>query len=97
MNKDYFQHKSKDYEKDSKRVKNVANIADTIKSSIKFEKSMHIMDFGSGTGLLLEKIAPLVGKITAVDISRSLNPANLAKLINSSRSKPLWKTPVFSE
>ena len=72
MNKDYFQHKSKDYEKDSNRVKNVENIADAIKRNIKFKKSMHIMDFGSGTGLLLEKIAPLVGKITAVDVSKSM-------------------------
>ena len=72
MKKDYFQHKSKDYEKDSKRVKNVSNIADAIKRSVKFEMSMHIMDFGSGTGLLLEKIAPLVGKITAVDVSKSM-------------------------
>ena len=31
------------------------------------------MDFGSGTGLLLEKIAPFVASITAVDISRSMN------------------------
>lgn len=31
------------------------------------------MDFGSGTGLLLERIAPHVEKITAVDISASMN------------------------
>ena len=31
------------------------------------------LDFGSGTGLLLSKIAPFVGKITAVDISKSMN------------------------
>jgi 2-polyprenyl-3-methyl-5-hydroxy-6-metoxy-1,4-benzoquinol methylase len=34
---------------------------------------MHIMDFGSGTGLLLEQIAPHVGKIIAVDVSPSTN------------------------
>ena len=72
MNKDYFQEKSKTYEKDSNRVNNVENIANAIKRNIKFEKTMHIMDFGSGTGLLLKKIAPLVGKITAVDISKSM-------------------------
>ena len=73
MNKDYFQNKSKNYEKDRNRVDNVENIANAIKRNIEFKKSMHIMDFGSGTGLLLEKIAPLVGKITAVDISKSMN------------------------
>jgi cyclopropane fatty-acyl-phospholipid synthase-like methyltransferase len=73
MNKDYFQDKSKDYEKDRNRVDNVENIANAIESNIEFKESMHILDFGSGTGLLLEKIAPLVGKITAVDVSKSMN------------------------
>ena len=31
------------------------------------------MDFGSGTGLLLSNIAPQVNKITAIDISASMN------------------------
>jgi len=37
------------------------------------------MDFGSGTGLLLSEIAPYVGKITAVDISPSMNEMLKAK------------------
>ena len=82
MHKDYFRDKSKDYEKDANRVNNVANLAESIKRNIKFDKSMHIMDFGSGTGLLLEKIAPLVGKITAVDISESMNKELAAKKEN---------------
>ena len=79
MSKDYFKHKSKDYEKDRNRVNNVENIANAIKGHIEFKKTMHIMDFGSGTGLLLEKIAPLVRKITAVDISNSMNTELAAK------------------
>jgi putative AdoMet-dependent methyltransferase len=73
LSRDYFQHKSKNYEQDENRVNNVENIANSIKQNVMFDKSMHIMDFGSGTGLLLEKIAPLVSKITAVDISKSMN------------------------
>jgi len=79
MNKDYFENRSKDYEKDKNRVNNVDNIAGAIRENIELEKSMKIMDFGSGTGLLLEKIAPLVGKITAVDISKSMNAELAAK------------------
>jgi cyclopropane fatty-acyl-phospholipid synthase-like methyltransferase len=37
------------------------------------------MDFGSGTGLLLERVAPHVAKITAVDISQSMNRQLLEK------------------
>lgn len=73
MNKDHFAHKAGSYEQNKDRVDNVANIADAIVARVRLTKSMHLMDFGSGTGLLLERIAPHVGKITAVDVSQSMN------------------------
>ena len=73
MQNDHFFNKAHEYEKDIKRVENVLNIANSMKRNIIFDKSMHIMDFGSGTGLLLEQIAPLVNKITAIDISEAMN------------------------
>ena len=73
MNKDFFQHKANNYEEDKNRVDNVQNIADSIMKEINFNKSMKIMDFGSGTGLLLEKIASFVKSITAIDTSPSMN------------------------
>ena len=78
MSKDFFEHKAGTYEKDDNRVSNVENIANSIIASVSLDRSMHLMDFGSGTGLLLERIAPLVNKITAVDISKSMN-AQLTK------------------
>lgn len=72
MNKDYFELKAENYDSDAKRVSNVDNIANSILKSIKLDKTMHIMDFGSGTGLLLERVAPFVKKITAVDVSESM-------------------------
>ena len=79
MNKDYFLNRAENYDGDKLRVKNVSTIANSMKQNVQFNKSMHIMDFGSGTGLLLEEIAPLVNKITAVDISASMNAQLLAK------------------
>lgn len=73
MSKDFFQHKANSYEQDQDRVNNVENIACSIQQKIKFDSAMDIMDFGSGTGLLLEKIAPFVNRITAIDISKSMN------------------------
>lgn len=70
---DHFRNKATGYEEVSQRVQNVDTIANAIKDSIPFNPEMHIMDFGSGTGLLLERIAPLVNAITAVDISPSMN------------------------
>jgi 2-polyprenyl-3-methyl-5-hydroxy-6-metoxy-1,4-benzoquinol methylase len=72
MSKDHFSIKAKQYDDSPKRVQNVTNIANTIKQRINFSSDMQIMDFGSGTGLLLERIAPLVKEITAIDISESM-------------------------
>jgi len=71
--KDFFENKSKTYNKDSKRVRNVQTIANGIIDKISYSKDMHIMDFGSGTGLLSIEIAPYVGKITGIDMSKSMN------------------------
>jgi cyclopropane fatty-acyl-phospholipid synthase-like methyltransferase len=79
MTKDHFAQKADSYEHNKDRVDNVANIADAIIARVGLNKSMHLMDFGSGTGLLLERIAPHVGKITAVDVSQSMNAQLRAK------------------
>lgn len=70
--KDFFASKAQDYEKEVARTSNVANIADAILSQINYTKEDTILDFGSGTGLLTEKIAPYVKKIVAVDMSESM-------------------------
>ena len=72
MSNDYFKQKAGSYDEDKNRVSNVDNIANSILSSMHFNKSMYIMDFGSGTGLLLERVAPFVKKITAVDVSEAM-------------------------
>ena len=77
---DHFAQKAGSYEQNKDRVDNVDNIAKSILQAIRFDKSMHVMDFGSGTGLLLESIAPYVGKITAMDVSPSMNAELKKKL-----------------
>jgi 2-polyprenyl-3-methyl-5-hydroxy-6-metoxy-1,4-benzoquinol methylase len=79
MAKDFFQHKANNYEQNTNRVQNVRNIANKTTQEINFDKSMNIIDFGSGTGLLLEQIAPMVKKITAIDMSPSMNKKLLEK------------------
>ena len=73
MSKDFFAHHASSYEQNPSRVDNVDKIARTVIDSTVLDKHMHLMDFGSGTGLLLERVAPHVRKITAVDISKSMN------------------------
>lgn len=82
LKKDWFVDKANDYDTEKHRTQNVDNIAQGILKELSFSKKMKIMDFGSGTGLLLSKIAPYVGKITAVDISTSMNNVLKAKEID---------------
>lgn len=82
MSKDHFELKAESYDSDANRVGNVDNIANSILSSIPFNNNMHIMDFGSGTGLLLERVAPFVKKITAVDVSEAMTKQLSEKIKN---------------
>ena len=77
--KDFFAHKANVYENNEKRVTNVQNIADGILKNISYTKDMNILDFGSGTGLLTQEIAPYVKAITAVDMSTAMNEVLRAK------------------
>ncbi len=69
---DHFAHKSKSWDMNSKRVQNAKGIAELIVKNIKLDKSMELMDFGAGTGLLSYFVAPFVKKIVAVDNSPSM-------------------------
>jgi len=72
MKEDKFAFKASDYDKEVRRIKSSEAIANKIRKNIAIDKSMHLLDFGSGTGLLLEELASEVSKITAVDISPSM-------------------------
>ena len=78
--RDFFEQKAKSYDSEKPRTQNVDNIAKGVLNELSFSKEMEIMDFGSGTGLLLANIAPFVGKITAVDVSSSMNDVLKSKV-----------------
>lgn len=73
MANDHFKNKASTYDKAQRRLDNVDNIAHAILNHIQLIPTMHLLDFGSGTGLLLERLAPFVNKITAIDTSPSMN------------------------
>lgn len=78
--RDYFTEKSKTYENEAARTNNVKNIGEAILEKLTYDKTAtHIMDFGSGTGLLTEQIAPFVRKMTTIDVSPSMNKQLFAK------------------
>lgn len=56
-----------------------AAVGKAVIDNVSFSPAMHIMDFGAGTGLVSAHVAPLVEKITAVDISAAMLDKLLAK------------------
>ena len=64
-----FDKAAKDWDANDMRTQLSNNIATTLLQEVNLKSSMHIMDFGAGTGLLSSHIAPKVAKIAAVDIS----------------------------
>ncbi len=79
MTHDFFAQKAASYEQNPQRVDNVVAIGNAIKAQVPLHREMQLLDFGSGTGLLLQQIAPLVAKITAVDVSPAMNAQLRAK------------------
>jgi putative AdoMet-dependent methyltransferase len=82
---DLFKEKAETYDSNDWE-KEISAIGEIILSEIPFHDQMHVMDFGAGTGLLCSKVAPMVQKITAVDISKAM----LKKL----KAKPELKAKV---
>ncbi len=69
---DKFASKAKEYDTLQRRLLTAKAIANKIRVNINLRKDMHIVDFGSGTGLLLESLAKDIAKVTAIDISPSM-------------------------
>jgi len=76
---DLFKEKAKSYDKEDMAKELSAAIGATILSKISFDNQMHVMDFGAGTGLICSHVVPMVGKITAVDISEAMLEKLVAK------------------
>lgn len=83
---DLFKEKAESYDSEDWSKELSSAIGAAILSKIPFHDQMHVMDFGAGTGLICSHVAPMVQKITAVDISEAM----LEKL----RAKPELKTKV---
>lgn len=69
---DLFSEKSKDFDGSDMVQKLSSAIVLSILENIPFHGDMEVMDFGAGTGLISSRVAPLVNKIVAVDISKSM-------------------------
>ncbi len=72
MKRDLFAHKSKDWDKLSRRVQSAKAVANLIANEIELKEEMKLLDVGVGTGLLSYFLAPFVREIVGVDSSASM-------------------------
>jgi len=76
---DLYKEKAESYDSEDWE-KELSFVAESIiLSKLPLDDQMHVMDFGAGTGLLCSHIAPMVKKITAVDISEAMLEKLMAK------------------
>jgi predicted TPR repeat methyltransferase len=76
---DLFKERAEGYDSKDLAKELSSAIGATLLSKIPFHEQMHVMDFGAGTGLICSQVAPVVQKITAVDISESMLEKLMAK------------------
>ena len=76
---DLFEEKAKDWDVNEMVLALSSAIGAAIKEQVELNDTMHIMDFGAGTGLVTAQMAEKVGKVTAVDVSQSMLDQLVAK------------------
>jgi len=72
MMADLFEEKAKDWDANERRTKLSAAIGSSILQHVKLHDQMTVMDFGAGTGLITEQVAPKVKRVVAIDTSQAM-------------------------
>ena len=69
---DHFKEKAQDWDVND-LVKDISiGIGSAIHDNVVLDNSMHVMDFGAGTGLVARHIVDKVGRVTAIDVSEAM-------------------------
>lgn len=73
---DLFEDKAGDWDTRPVPMQISEGVFGALQGAVALDPTLEVMDFGAGTGLLSARIAPLVGRVLAVDVS----PAMLEQL-----------------
>ena len=76
---DLFEEKAKEWDMNEMILALSSAIGAAIREQVALNDSMHVMDFGAGTGLVTAQVAEQVGRVTAVDVSQSMLDQLVAK------------------
>jgi SAM-dependent methyltransferase len=73
---DLFREKASDWDRRPFPMQISDGVSAAIHARVSLSPTLRVLDFGAGTGLILSKLAPYVGRLLAVDVS----PAMLEQL-----------------
>lgn len=73
-----FDVRAADWEKADARTMLAGAIAQAILTDVPLDSTMHLLDFGAGTGLLNRPLLPKIAKLTALDSSEKMLEMHLA-------------------
>lgn len=88
---DLFRDKAADYDQRPVPAQISEGVFAALQSRVTLSADLSVLDFGAGTGLLTSKVAPLVGRVLAVDVS----PAMLERL--TAKAELSGKVEVFCQ
>jgi cyclopropane fatty-acyl-phospholipid synthase-like methyltransferase len=72
MTDDLFKEKARDWDANDVVRELSTGLGSALHEHVTLTRSMHVMDFGAGTGLIAQYLAEKVGKVTAVDVSEAM-------------------------
>ncbi|MBW7859401.1 MAG: methyltransferase domain-containing protein, partial [Leptonema sp. (in: Bacteria)] len=72
MNTAHFDTMSITWDENPNRMKMADNHVAALRSKLKLDKSMHLLDYGCGTGLVLLRLLPFVGSVIGLDTSKGM-------------------------
>ena len=67
-----FDDVAQNWDANSLRTDLAIHVIDEIKKNVTLNKNMHVLDYGTGTGLILMGIQPFVASITGMDNSQGM-------------------------
>lgn len=69
---DLFKEKAPEWDVNEMVKALSAGIGAAIQANVTLNSSMHVMDFGAGTGLITAQVADKVNKVSAIDVSEAM-------------------------
>jgi putative AdoMet-dependent methyltransferase len=76
---DLFKEKAQDWDANDMVRGLSSGIGAAIQANVVLDKTMNVLDFGAGTGLITSQIADQVEKVVAVDVSQAMLDKLMAK------------------